>query len=129
MWGCVILALKLKKSKRQRQAMLLDVLPLRLSAEINIDSVGAVLDHIYKLPVRLRDSLMVNRIRKGLELFEKRNHNGEVSSLLAAQSDIDSNRTSGSYARLNDTGSRGGAGIARPCREPARVRPLARHGP
>ena len=99
-WGCVILALKLKKSKRQRQAMLLDILPLRLSAEINIDSVGAVIDHIYKLPVRLRDSLMVNRIRKGLELFEKRNHNAEVSSLLAAQSDIDANRTSGSYALL-----------------------------
>ena len=99
-WGCVILALKWKKSKRQRQAMLLDVLPTRLSAEINISTVGPVLDHIYKLPVRLRDSLMVNRIRKGLELFEKRNNNSEVSSLLSAQSDIDANRTSGSYALL-----------------------------
>ena len=99
-WGCVILALKWKKSKRQRQAMLLDILPVRLSAEINSNTVGAVLDHIYKLPTRLRDSLMVNRIRKGLELFEKRNNNSEVSSLLSAQSDIDANRTSGSYALL-----------------------------
>jgi flagellar motor component MotA len=99
-WGCVILALKWKKSQRQRQAMLLDVLPSRLSAEINSSTVGPVLDHIYKLPVRLRDSLMVNRIRKGLELFEKRNNNSEVSSLLSAQSDIDANRTSGSYALL-----------------------------
>lgn len=99
-WGCVILTMKFKKSKRQRQAMLLDVLPAKLSAEITIDNVGAVIDHIYKLPVRLRDSLMVNRIRKGLELFEKRNNNAEVSSLLSAQSDIDFNRTSGSYALL-----------------------------
>jgi flagellar motor component MotA len=99
-WGCVILALKWQKSKRQRQAMLLDILPLSLSAEINRGTVGAVIDHIYKLPLRLRDSLMVNRIRKGLELFEKRNDNGEVSSLLSAQSDIDSNRTAGSYALL-----------------------------
>jgi flagellar motor component MotA len=99
-WGCVILALKWQKSKRQRQAMLLDILPLQLSAEINRGTVGAVIDHIYKLPLRLRDSLMVNRIRKGLELFEKRNDNGEVSSLLAAQSDIDANRTAGSYALL-----------------------------
>lgn len=99
-WGCVILTLKWKKSKRQRQAMLLDILPARISAEINIDSVGVVIDHIYKLPKRLRDSLMVNRIRKGLELFEKRNNNSEVSSLLSAQSDIDANRTSGSYALL-----------------------------
>ena len=99
-WGCVILALKWKKSKRQRQAMLLDILPVRLSAEINISTVGPVIDHIYKLPLRLRDSLMVNRIRKGLELFEKRNNNAEVSSLLSAQSDIDANRTSGSYTLL-----------------------------
>ncbi len=99
-WGCVILSLKWKMSKRQRQAMLLDILPTRLSAEINLSSVGAVIDHIYKLPIRLRDSLMVNRIRKGLELFEKRNNNAEVSSLLSAQSDIDANRTSGSYSLL-----------------------------
>lgn len=99
-WGCVILALKWKKSKRQRQAMLLDILPARLGGEINIETVGAVIDHVYKLPVRLRDSLMVNRIRKGLELFEKRNDNAEVSSLLSAQSDIDANRTSGSYTLL-----------------------------
>lgn len=99
-WGCVILAFKWKKSKRQRQAMLLDVLPNKLSAEITIDNVGAVIDHLYKLPSRLRDSLMVNRIRKGLELFEKRNNNSEVSSLLSAQSDIDFSRTSGSYALL-----------------------------
>jgi flagellar motor component MotA len=99
-WGCVILSMKFKKSKRQRQAMLLDILPAKLSAEISLDNVGTVIDHIYKLPVRLRDSLMVNRIRKGLELFEKRNNNAEVSSLLSAQSDIDFNRISGSYALL-----------------------------
>jgi flagellar motor component MotA len=99
-WGCVILALKWKKSQRQRQAMLLDILPARLSSEINSESVGPVLDHIYNLPKRLRDSLMVNRIRKGLELFEKRNNNAEVSSLLTAQSDIDANRSTGSYILL-----------------------------
>jgi biopolymer transport protein ExbB/TolQ len=59
-----------------------------------------VLDHIYNLPKRLRDSLMVNRIRKGLELFEKRNNNAEVSSMLTAQSDIDANRSAGSYILL-----------------------------
>lgn len=99
-WGCVILALKWKKSQRQRQAMLLDILPARLSSEINVDTVGPVIDHIYNLPKRLRDSLMVNRIRKGLELFEKRNNNSEVSSLLNAQSDIDANRSTGSYILL-----------------------------
>lgn len=99
-WGCVILSLKWKKSKRQQKAMLLDILPAKLCAEINRDTVGAVIDHIYKLPNRLRDSLMVNRIRKGLELFEKRNNNSEVATMLSAQSDIDFSRISGSYTLL-----------------------------
>jgi hypothetical protein len=69
LWGCVILVMKSQKAKRQEQAMLLDVLPARLGAEINADTVAMFIEHIYKLPARLRDSLMVNRIRKGLELF------------------------------------------------------------
>lgn len=99
-WGIVILVMKWKKTKRQRQAMLLDIVPSKLGTEINSDTVGSFIDHIYKLPHRLRDSLMVNRIRKGMELFEKRNNNGEVSSFLESQSDIDANRISGSYTLL-----------------------------
>ena len=99
-WGFVILAMKWKKAKRQRQAMLLDVVPSSLGAEINAHTVNGFIEHIYKLPLRLRDSLMVNRIRKALELFEKRNNNGEISSFLNAQSDIDANRSSGSYTLI-----------------------------
>jgi flagellar motor component MotA len=99
-WGIVILVLKWKKTKRQRQAMLLDIVPNKLGTEINTDTIGSFIDHVYKLPHRLRDSLMVNRIRKGMELFEKRNNNGEVSNFLDSQSDIDANRISGSYTLL-----------------------------
>lgn len=99
-WGLVILVMKLKKAKRQSQAMLLDILPSSLGHEINNSNVGHYIEHIYKLPIRLRDSLMVNRIRKGLELFEKRNNNSEVVAILNAQSDIDANRISGSYTLL-----------------------------
>lgn len=99
-WGGVILAMKWKKTQRQRRAMLLDVVPAKLGSEITSDSVSGFIEHIYKLPNRLRDSLMVNRIRKGLELFEKRNNNSEVSSFLSSQSDIDANRISGSYTLL-----------------------------
>lgn len=99
-WGIVILVMKWKKTKRQRRAMLLDIVPAKLGSEINADSVGGFIDHIYKLPHRLRDSLMVNRIRKGMELFEKRNNNAEVATFLNSQSDIDANRVSGSYTLL-----------------------------
>lgn len=99
-WGMVILVMKWKKTTRQRRAMLLDIVPAKLGSEINSDTVGGFIDHIYKLPHRLRDSLMVNRIRKGMELFEKRNNNSEVATFLNAQSDIDANRISGSYTLL-----------------------------
>ncbi len=99
-WGIVILVMKWKKTKRQRRAMLLDIVPAKFGSEITSETVGGFIDHIYKLPHRLRDSLMVNRIRKGMELFEKRNNNSEVSTFLNAQSDIDANRISGSYTLL-----------------------------
>lgn len=99
-WGIVILGMKWKKTKRQRRSMLLDIVPTKLGSEINSQTVGGFIDHIYKLPHRLRDSLMVNRIRKGMELFEKRNNNSEVATFLSAQSDIDANRITGSYTLL-----------------------------
>jgi len=99
-WGGVILVMKWRKSVRQQRAMLLDILPKSLGEEINADTVPGFIDHVYNLPMQLRDSLMVNRIRKGLELFEKRNDNAEVSNVLDAQSDIDSNRIGGSYTLL-----------------------------
>ncbi|MFM7182071.1 MAG: MotA/TolQ/ExbB proton channel family protein [Verrucomicrobiales bacterium] len=99
-WGFVIIFMKWKRTQRQRRAMMLDIVPAKLGSEINTHSVGGFIDHIYKLPTRLRDSLMVNRIRKGLELFEKRNSNGEVAAFLGSQSDIDANRISGSYTLL-----------------------------
>lgn len=99
-WGIVILVMKWKKAKRQRQAMLLDIVPNKLGSEINSNTISEFIDHIYKLPHRLRDSLMVNRIRKGMELFEKRNNNAEVATFLDSQSDIDANRISGSYTLL-----------------------------
>ena len=99
-WSGAILFLKFRKNRHQRDAMLLDVLPAGLGASIGQENVGHFIDHLYRLPRRLRDSLMVNRIRKGLELFEKRRNNGEVASMLASQSDIDANRISGSYTLL-----------------------------
>lgn len=99
-WGLGILFLKLRKTRHQRDALLLDVLPDRLGRRINASTVGKFVDHLYGLPAHLRDSMMVNHIRKGLELFEARNNNSEVASLLNAQSAIDANKIASSYALL-----------------------------
>lgn len=93
-----ILWLKMKKLRHQKDAMFLDVLPTDISLEINAQNVNQFVDHLYGLPGRLRDSMMVNRIRKGLELFEVRQNNSEVSGMMSAQSDIDSARIGGSYS-------------------------------
>jgi len=99
-WGMAIILLKFKKLRHQRNALLLDVLPQRLGREINSGNVGKFVDHVYTLPIRLRDSLMVNRIRKGLELFEVRPSNADVAHMMSTQSDIDSIRIAGSYSLI-----------------------------
>lgn len=99
-WGMTILWMKLRKNKHQERATLLDLFPARIGTEIHRDNVGDFIDNIYKAPLSLRDSLFVNRIRKALELFEARTNNGEVAAFLSTQSDIDANRSSGSYSLL-----------------------------
>jgi len=99
-WAMTICYLKLQKLKHQRAAMLLDVLPMELGKEINAQNVGLFIDHIYRLPYQLRDSLMVNRIRKALEFFEVRQNVGHVSAMMVSQSAIDGSRIMGSYILL-----------------------------
>lgn len=99
-WGMTILVMKWKQNQRQAKATMLELFPARLGNEINCDNVGGFIDNIYKIPLSMRDSLIVNRIRKALELFENRTDNGEVAAFLSTQSDIDANRSSGSYALL-----------------------------
>ena len=99
-WAMTICYLKLKKLRHQREALLLDVLPIELGKEINGQNVGAFIDNIYKLPFNLRDSLMVNRIRKALELFEVRQNVSQVSAMMTSQSAIDGSRIMGSYIML-----------------------------
>ncbi|MCB1227390.1 MAG: MotA/TolQ/ExbB proton channel family protein [Verrucomicrobiales bacterium] len=99
-WAIGILYLKGQKLRHQKTALYLDVLPVEIGNEVNAQNVPHFIDNLYALPGRLRDSLMVNRIRKGLELFEARQNNGEVATMMSAQSDIDSNRIGGSYSLL-----------------------------
>jgi flagellar motor component MotA len=99
-WGMTILFAKWKQNQRQARATMLELFPERLGREIHCDNVGGFIDNIYKIPLTMRDSLIVNRIRKALELFENRPDNGEVAAFLSTQSDIDANRSSGSYSLL-----------------------------
>lgn len=99
-WGLTILAMKWKMNQRQERATLLDLFPQRLGRQIDRTTVSGFIDNIYQVPLSLRDSLIVNRIRKALELFEARPNNTEVATFLSTQSDLDANRSTGSYSLI-----------------------------
>jgi biopolymer transport protein ExbB/TolQ/exonuclease VII small subunit len=99
-WAMAIVYLKIGMLKRQKSALLLDVLPLQLGQEITEQNVGIFIDHLYSLPEKLRDSMMVNRIRKALEFFEVRQNSGDVREMMNSQSEIDAARINGSFILL-----------------------------
>ncbi len=100
-WSTVILFLKWKKIKRQKDSMLLDLLPNELSEDITLGSVGGFVEHVHDLPVGAAESFLVNRVLRGLEHFRVRNSNPEVAAVLTSQSDIDANAVQSSYTILN----------------------------
>jgi flagellar motor component MotA len=97
-WGMAIIVLKYFKIKHQERALLLNLFPSNIGEEVNASTVGAFIDNIYDMPAQMRDSIMVNRIRKALELFEVRNSKSEAEALLNSSSAVDSNRSTGSYS-------------------------------
>ena len=100
-WSAAILYLKWKKIKRQKDSMLLDLLPNDISEDITQESVGRFVEHIHELPLGPGESFLVNRVLRGLEHFRVRNSNPEVASVLTSQSDVDANAVSSSYTILN----------------------------
>lgn len=99
-WGLTILFLKWRQNQRQERAALINLFPEQLGRTIDVSTVGAFIANVYSVPLALRDSIIVNRIRKSLELFESRVDNSEVGTFLNSQSDLDANRSSGSYILL-----------------------------
>lgn len=96
-WAVAFLVFKWMKLRQQRDAMLLDLLPTEIAAEINISDVDRFIEHVRATTDKVEDSVLVNRVLRGLEHFKVRQSNPEVASLLSSQSDIDANAVSTSY--------------------------------
>lgn len=99
-WSFAVLGLKLKKLARQRQALLLDLLPEELGADIRADEVPKYVEHIAAQPIGPDESYLVNRVVRGLEHFQVRNSAPEVASILASQSEIDATTVVSSYTMV-----------------------------
>jgi len=66
-WCLGILVLKFINLQKQRRAMLIQALPTDIDEEINSSNLKEFHEHIINFPVPLRNTYIVNRIRKALE--------------------------------------------------------------
>ncbi|MEX2578204.1 MAG: MotA/TolQ/ExbB proton channel family protein [Verrucomicrobiales bacterium] len=97
-WCLGLLILKWLNIRKQRRAMLIQALPTDISEEINPSNLKAFHDHIVNFPKPLRNTYIVNRIRKALEFFYVRQNNPEVAQMITAQSEVDAAKVNSSYA-------------------------------
>ncbi|QDV13384.1 hypothetical protein CA51_32740 [Rosistilla oblonga] len=99
-WALAILFLKWLNLKKQKDAMLLDVLPVEISNEITIDSLDRFIMNINELPGASSDTFLVNRVVRGIEHFRVRKSAAETVTMMESQSAIDANNVAGSYTIL-----------------------------
>ncbi|GAA5505317.1 MotA/TolQ/ExbB proton channel family protein [Novipirellula caenicola] len=99
-WALAILGLKWLNLKKQKDAMLLDVLPTEVSPEITVASIDRFILHINELPGASSDTFLINRVVRGIEHFRVRKSAAETVTMMESQSAIDANNVAGSYTIL-----------------------------
>lgn len=99
-WGFAQLFSKVRMIRRQRDAMLFDLLPNELGDDITTSNLHEFTTHIRSLPTRTCDSFLINRVLRGIEHFAVRKSASEVATALTSQSDIDANGVYSSYTML-----------------------------
>ncbi|MBL9153951.1 MAG: MotA/TolQ/ExbB proton channel family protein [Verrucomicrobiales bacterium] len=97
-WCMAILIFKYLNIRKQRRAMILEALPTDISDEINAQNLVEFHTHVVNFPKPLRNTLIVNRIRKALEFFYVRQNNPEVAQMISSQSEVDANKVAGTYS-------------------------------
>lgn len=96
-WSFAILFLKWRRLSRQKSAMLLDLLPTDISQEITLGSLDRFAANINSLPADAQESILVNRVRRGIEHFRVRKSAAETVTMMESQSAIDASNVAGSY--------------------------------
>ncbi len=99
-WCLGILILKSMNIRKQRRAMLIQALPTDIGEEIDTSNLKEFHEHIINFPVLLRNTYIVNRVRKALEFFYVRQNNADVAQMITAQSEVDAAKVSGSYSMV-----------------------------
>lgn len=99
-WSLAFLWGKYQKIKRQRDFLLMDVLPTDISHEIRFETVDRFIENIRGLPGEHGESFLINRVLRGLQHFRVRRSASDTGTMMASQSDIDSNNVGSSYTPL-----------------------------
>lgn len=99
-WCIGLLILKWINLRKQRRAMMIQALPTDISYEINTANLKSFHDHIVNFPTPLRNTYIVNRIRKALEFFYVRQNNSDVAQMISSQSEVDAAKANGSYGMV-----------------------------
>lgn len=97
-WCLGVLIFKLVSLRKQRRAMLIEALPEDIDPEITINNLPDFYQHVTHFPKPLRNTYIINRIRKALEFFYIRRNTTDVAQMISAQSDVDANKVAGSYS-------------------------------
>ena len=99
-WCLGILVLKAVNIRKQRRAMLIQALPESIDEEITPNNLKEFHDNLINFPKPLRNTYIVNRIRKALEFFYVRQNNPEVAQMITSQSEVDAAKVAGSYSMV-----------------------------
>jgi hypothetical protein len=99
-WCLGILVLKAVNIRKQRRAMLIQALPESIDEEITPNNLKEFHDNLINFPKPLRNTYIVNRIRKALEFFYVRQNNPEVAQMITSQSEVDAAKVGGSYSMV-----------------------------
>lgn len=99
-WCMAMLVMKWLNLRQQRRAMLIQALPTDISEEINTSNLKEFHDHVVNFPKPLRNTYIVNRIRKALEFFYVRQNNPEVAQMITSLSEVDAAKANGSYGMV-----------------------------
>ena len=99
-WCIGILVLKYRRLRVERRALLTDGLPASIGDTVNRNNVGDFIENLNGLPERLANTIMITRLRRGLEHFRARGSNPEVASMLNMQSEIDAAANAASHTMV-----------------------------
>jgi len=99
-WSAVVLGWKYRALRGQARSLDIDFLPTSIAERITVANAKRFSDHLGTLPQDLLQSLLVERLREGLDHFQLRGDVGETIEHLRMQADREEALVESSFTML-----------------------------